>query len=352
VRLLRLCSFIVCVVLSFAAAGQEGVVRDDFSAPTSPLFSPLEGVALDFSGEPESQELPVLQPDFVAPPLIEHGFQADSVQEIPVREAILRLDAHLSPQSQPLISGLVWRVFGSEIDFDNKLPLIDTKQGGAAEFRLNEGVYFVHVAFGRVELSKKIELQAGRTHYENIALDAGGVVLDVGVQTSDSEQDTILINKNRVRFAIYQQEDERAGQTLIVEDVRPERAVRLKSGSYHIISTYGDANAIASADVRVEAGKLTEVTIEHQAAQLTLKLVREAGGEALADTSWVIMNDSGDTVREIANPHVDIVLMEGDYIAYARHKDQSYAREFSVVAGHDLEIDLLMGRDGVDENAG
>jgi len=248
-----------------------------------------------------------------------------------------------------------------------------------AEFHLDEGTYFVHVAFGRVELSKRLQLQAGRTYYENIELDAGGLTLDVAIPerfpkngnrfldkkseennelehlTSPSEGKNALgdhINKNRVRFAIYKQADDQSSQTLSVEDVRPETVVRLKAGSYHVISTYGDANAIASADIRVEAGKLTQATIEHQAAQITLKLVRAVGGEALADTSWVIMNDSGDTVREIANPHVDIVLMEGDYIAYARHKGQSYAREFSVNPGEDMEIDLLMSRDGVESGAG
>ncbi len=36
-------------------------------------------------------------------------------------------------------------------------------------------------------------------------------------------------------------------------------------------------------------GKLTEATIQHRAAQITFKLVSDAGGEAIADTAWSIL---------------------------------------------------------------
>lgn len=52
--------------------------------------------------------------------------------------------------------------------------------------------------------------------------------------------------------------------------------------SYHVVSAYGSVNATVRSDIRVEAGKLTEATVEHKAAQVTMKLVREKGGEALA----------------------------------------------------------------------
>jgi len=337
--------FFACVL---SVQGQEVLLEDNFGNAVPPVFAPLEGVELDFpvAREPGSdlEQPPALQPDFVAPPLPEEGFSARETLQEPVVEAILRLDAHLASQSLPLSRGIIWRIFSAEIGLDDKLPLIETKQGGMAEFRLPEGEYFVHAAFGRASVSKRLSLQAGRTYYENIDLDAGGLMLNVETEGN--------INKNRVHFSIYRQADDSSPQLLIVEDVKPDTVVRLKAGDYHIISTYGDANALASADIRVEAGKLTQATIEHHAAQVTLKLVREVGGEALADTSWVIMNASGDTVREIANPHVDIVLVEGDYIAYARNKEHSYAREFSVSPGQDAEIDLLMSRDGVEADAG
>ncbi len=58
-------------------------------------------------------------------------------------------------------------------------------------------------------------------------------------------------------------------------DVKPDTIIRLNSGTYHVVSNYGSANAIIRADIRVEAGKLTEATVQHRAAEVVLKLVRE-----------------------------------------------------------------------------
>ena len=40
-------------------------------------------------------------------------------------------------------------------------------------------------------------------------------------------------------------------------------------------------------DIRVQIGKLTDVTVTHRAAVITFKLVSERGGEALANTNWI-----------------------------------------------------------------
>ena len=59
-------------------------------------------------------------------------------------------------------------------------------------------------------------------------------------------------------------------------------------GNYHIVSNYGDTNAVVRSDIRVQAGKLTDATVNHRAALITLKLVNERGGEALANTGWSV----------------------------------------------------------------
>ncbi|TIT74469.1 MAG: hypothetical protein E5W45_09945, partial [Mesorhizobium sp.] len=95
------------------------------------------------------------------------------------------------------------------------------------------------------------------------------------------------IPPKKLRFSIYEDKVEANGdRALIVPDVEPNAVVRLNAGTYHVVSTYGSVNAVIRSDIRVEAGKLTEATVEHRAAEMTMKLVREAGGEAIADTSW------------------------------------------------------------------
>ena len=90
-----------------------------------------------------------------------------------------------------------------------------------------------------------------------------------------------------------------------------------------------------------EAGELTEATVEHRAAQVTLKLVREPGGEAIADTAWSILTEAGDVVRETVGAYASMVLAEGDYTVVAKNRDRIYQRDFTVTPGHQQDVELL-----------
>ncbi|MDK1480839.1 hypothetical protein QN226_19260, partial [Sinorhizobium sp. 6-117] len=128
--------------------------------------------------------------------------------------------------------------------------------------------------------------------------------------------------------------------------------IRLNAGTYHVVSDYGSVNAVIRADIQVEAGKLTEATIQHRAAKLTLKLVSEAGGEAIADTAWSILTSSGDVVSESVGAFPTLVLAEGSYTAVARNKDKIYQRDFAVKAGVNTDVEVLLnGNDAANTTA-
>jgi hypothetical protein len=60
----------------------------------------------------------------------------------------------------------------------------------------------------------------------------------------------------------------------VAQNVATGELVLLPEGTYHIVSNYGDTNAVVRSDIRVQTGKLTDVSITHRAAVITLKLVR------------------------------------------------------------------------------
>ena len=105
--------------------------------------------------------------------------------------------------------------------------------------------------------------------------------------------------------------------------------LRLNAGIYSVVSTYGDANAVARADVTVEAGKLTEVTLPHAAAKVTFKLVTRRGGDAIADTQWSLATRQGEQVRESSGALPTHFLAPGAYVVSAKHAGRLYQREFS-----------------------
>ncbi|MEP9398455.1 hypothetical protein [Mesorhizobium sp. KR2-14] len=245
------------------------------------------------------------------------------------------LAAKLTDKGSEINRGLVWRVFRPEPGPDGKLPLVASAEGGTSLFRLEPGSYLVHASFGRAGATKRITVGSQPKH-ENVVLDAGGLKLDAVLAGG------VRIPSDKLRFSIYEAQAGADGdRALIIPDVSANSIVRLNAGTYHVVSTYGSVNAVIRSDIRVEAGKLTEATVEHRAAEVTLKLVREEGGEALADTSWSVLTTSGDPVRESVGAFASMVLSEGDYTIVAKNRDRIYQRDFTVVAGHNQDVEVV-----------
>ncbi|EJF96036.1 hypothetical protein ME9_00678 [Bartonella taylorii 8TBB] len=258
----------------------------------------------------------------------------DHEKEDLVSQSRLILHARLKNSNEDIVKGLVWRIYAPILGVDNKLPLIATYEGGSARFDLEPGSYLIHLSFGHVGAVDHVNLESGQSLVKNFNLDAGGVILNATLLNG-------TINEKELHFTIYEDEKENDDTGVILSNVKPQSIVRLKAGHYHVASHYGSINAIVRSDIQVDAGKITEVILEHQAAQIVLKLVRQEGGEALADTSWSITNDSGDIIYETVGAYVSLVLVEGEYIAIAKNKDKIYQRVFSVVSGHDEDISVV-----------
>lgn len=245
------------------------------------------------------------------------------------------LEARLKDDGETLPSGVTWRVFASSPDPDNRMPMIGEAGGGAVDVRLPPGDYLVHAAYGRAGATKKIKV--GPTGgSETVIINAGGLKLSSFVGEDEP------LSAGQVNFDIYApHEDGSDERVLLVSDAPPDKIIGLNAGIYHIICRYGEANAVVRADIRVEAGNLTEATIYQQAAQLTLKLVSEHGGEALANTSWAVVTPEGDRILESVGAFPSVVLAAGTYTAIASHQGQSYQRDFKVEAGLNRDVEVI-----------
>ncbi|WP_336279417.1 carboxypeptidase regulatory-like domain-containing protein [Bartonella sp. CB175] len=258
----------------------------------------------------------------------------DSKKENLYPQAQVILNARLTNNGENITKGLVWRVYEPTIGIDNKLPLVATFEGGSVRFNLEPGSYLIHVSFGHATGVQRINLKNGQSLIENFNLNAGGIIFDATLLNG-------IINKKELRFTIYEDAKENDETGIVLSNVKPQSIVRLKAGRYHVVSYYGSINALVRSDIQVDAGKVTEVSLEHQAAQIILKLVRQEGGEALADTSWSITNESGDIIYETVGAYVSLILVEGEYIAIAKNQDQIYQKVFSVSSGHDEDISVV-----------
>ena len=115
----------------------------------------------------------------------------------------------------------------------------------------------------------------------------------------------------------------------------------LNAGTYHIVSYFGDVNAMVRADLRVEPGQLTEATLYQKAAQVSFKLVSDAGGEAIADVDWTVKSEDGETIFTNTGTFPATVLEEGELHRLGQARRQSLQSAFKVAAGKTQDIEVL-----------
>ena len=94
--------------------------------------------------------------------------------------------------------------------------------------------------------------------------------------------------------------------------------------------------------MNVEPGKLTEATVDHQAGKITFKLVRQAGGEALADTIWNIYAGDGQLVKRSGGAFPSHVLAAGNYQLKVEHGGREIAATFAVDPGDKKQVEVVM----------
>ncbi|MCZ4272793.1 hypothetical protein [Maritalea porphyrae] len=231
-------------------------------------------------------------------------------------------------------NGLEWRIYSITPNDKGELDLVARSSDSAANFSLAAGQYIAHVAYGRAQASDTISVQEGPNQIE-IILDAGGLELNAAV-TGD-----IPIPRRWLSFTVYADNPTNGGKKIIAQSVSPGKLLYLNSGTYSVVSHFGEVNATAKADLRVEPGQLTSATLYHKAAQVTFKLVSEPGGEAIADTSWIIKTPDGQTVYQEKSAFPQTVLEQGEYILIGKLGSRVFNREFEIVPGLPREIELL-----------
>ncbi|WMS43315.1 hypothetical protein RDV64_02615 [Acuticoccus sp. MNP-M23] len=247
-----------------------------------------------------------------------------SLEPASATQSTLYVVGKLADNGDPIGDGLVWRVFRDFPDANGELPLVHKGRGGDLELRVKPGRYIVHVAYGRAAVSRVVNVRGSATS-ETFVLNAGGLQLNAEVDGVDT-----VDRKNPAKFEVYSL---RNGERQLVGNVRAGAIARLSAGNYHVISKYGNVNAVRTADVLVEAGKLTRVSLRHKAGEISLKLVRNTGGEAIADTAWTVYNGEGEEVFERVGAHANVTLAAGDYAVVAKHRDTEFRQSFTVSSG-------------------
>lgn len=250
----------------------------------------------------------------------------------PAGQVALYLSARLGRDQPAISNGLVWRIYQDKPDAAGQFRLVREERTPAPALVLPPGGYIVHASFGQASASKQLQLQA-ETVRETFEIPAGGITLK-------GQVGEVRIPPSQITFDLYKgSQFEPGDKRALAQGVASGDVVLVPEGVYTIVSNYGDGNAVVRSDIRVQTGKVTDVTVNHRAAVITLKLVSDSG-DALANTAWSVLTPGGDVIKESIGAFPRVVLAEGEYKAIARNEGKMFERNFKVVAGVDTEISV------------
>ena len=344
-RLFPLLALAAALALIPAAAPAQ--MFSDRPPPIPPALvpeAPVAGPALNLAPPSGAGAVPVLPGPLTQPSIAQPTIVQPSIATIPpvapppgsptAGQAVLSLTARYGKDLPVINGGLVWRVFADKPDDNGTFKLIREERGATPNVVLPPGNYVVHVALGLVSAVRAVSLKS-ETDRESFVLPAGGLRIEGRVGSSK-------IPPNQISFAIFKgSQFDGSDRGALVPNVAAGDVALLPEGTYYIVSNYGDANSVVRSDIRVQAGKLTDVTVTHRAAVITLKLVGEKGGEALANTAWSVITPGGDVIKESIGAFPRVVLSEGEYRAIAKNEGKVFERPFNVVNGVDGEVEVV-----------
>lgn len=244
-------------------------------------------------------------------------------------QGLLTLSASVGADQTPIRQGLVWRVFAA----DGERKIVAQSKDASPAFALPPGDYVVHAAYGLASGSKRVSVGAA-SMAERVSISAGGLVVNAAIAD-------VPIPASKLAISVFIPAPGNSEDKLVTSNLKSGELLLLPEGTYHVASTYGDSNSTMRADISVKAGKVVTATMLHRAASVVLKLVHNAGGEAMADTGWTVLTPGGDVIREAIGAFPSVTLAEGDYIAIARHLGKVYQSDFKVRSGFDGDVEVV-----------
>jgi hypothetical protein len=249
-------------------------------------------------------------------------------------QVALYLYARFGSDKPQIPGNLIWRIYSDKPDTNGAFKLLQEQKVAAPAFVLPAGGYIVHCSFGHASATKQITLRA-ETVREAVDIPAGGIRIEGRVGD-------VRIPQGQISFDIFKgSQFEPGDKRPLTTGIMTGEVMMLPEGTYTIVSNYGDGNSVVRSDIRVRVGQLTDVTVTHRAAIITLKLLGSTGGDALANTSWSVLTPGGDVIKESIGAFPRVILAEGEYKAIARNEGKVFEHDFKVITGVDSEVAVI-----------
>jgi Ca-activated chloride channel family protein len=201
--------------------------------------------------------------------------------------------------------------------------------GRQAEFVLPPGTYYVTARLGVIEARESLAVGPGDEVKRTLAVPVGRLALATRpVGAAQTLTEPVSYQVQRI--------DAPTAETITTS--RPAPVLTLLAGRYRVEGRYGAMNALTVREVEVKAGQTQQLTLEHQAATLRLRLVGGAG--PLTEVSWDIRDENGATVWTTGQPEPQATLQAGRYVVRGETREKRYTRTLDLRAGEARVLEL------------
>jgi hypothetical protein len=249
------------------------------------------------------------------------------------RTGVLALRATYGERGTEIPDDLVWRVYAVR---GTDAQLVQETAAPRPSFVLQAGLYAVHVSHGLATATRQFNV--GETGaVSTIPVNAGALTVSGYLGVPERP-----IAPARQKLQVFIPTANNSEGKFVTDALRAGARLMLPEGTYHLVSTYSGSNSVVRSDVRIETGRVTEAIVNHRAATMTLKLVRERGGVALAGAEWTIETPGGDIVAEAAGAFPSVDVAEGSYNVLARHNDRDYRGQMKVEGGINRDFEIVV----------
>jgi hypothetical protein len=312
-----------------AVASQGGEITGAIPEPTPPDVAEPEVAKVEPREIDTGDRAVPFIPDAVRPAyLVAEDVVAAGMES-------LRLRARITAATDPIARPIAWTVHRVDDSAEDKWPLVGERSAAEAAFDLAPGQYVVRAGYGAIKAAKVVVVQPRQQVDVTFILNAGGLRVVPALAFLDPPE-----GANAKHWVFEAAADDRGNRRLFAETDRPGEVIRLNAGTYHLVSRFGDANAVVEADVTVKPGMLTEVEINHKAGIVHLGFARHDTDGPSETVQWQINDSNGSVIMRADGARISQILAPGAYIAAVDYGGRKFEARFEIDIGETREVNI------------
>ena len=239
----------------------------------------------------------------------------------PGREG-LELTARLTEDGGLITRDIAWTIRAADGE------ILFASETGSVDISLPPGDYTVEAAYGAAIEAHAVSVPERVRLMVSFILKAGGLRID-------ADMGETAFPAARPQLRVFALGSSGTGR-LVASGEAGGGIIRLPEGRYRVESQAAEGNALAVADVTVNAGRLSTLAITHRAGLARLAFV----GSPSAEVRWDVEDAGGTLVASETGLGANLVLVPGTYTARAAVGPELLTATFAITAGKARDIML------------